>query len=75
MSDENAVFKILETVGDNGLKIKKDGPGEESQTIQLEKTQKINNQENKPGMLLITDDGRQFARLDSWPENVLLEIH
>lgn len=75
MSEKNSVFRILETVGDNGLKIQKDGPSEESQTIKLETTQKINNQENKPGMLLTTDDGRQFARLDSWPENVLIEIH
>lgn len=75
MSEEKSVFKILDTVGENGLKIQKDGPGEELQTIQLENSQKIKNQEDKPGMLLTTDDGRQFARLDSWPENVLIEIH
>ena len=68
MSEQNNVFKILEKVGDAGLKIQKEN-SDAAQTIQLSKTQAIKNQEEKPGLLLTTEDGRQFARLDSWPRN------
>ncbi len=75
MSDESRIFKILEKVGESGLKIQQDGSDALAQTIQLSKKKVIKNEDDQPGFILTTEDGRQFGRLDSWPEDVLVEIH
>jgi len=75
MSDESRIFKILEKVGESGLKIQQDGSDAIAQTIQLSKKKVIKNEDDQPGFILTTEDGRQFGRLDSWPEDVLVEIH
>ncbi len=75
MSDESRIFKILEKVGESGLKIQQDGSDTIAQTIQLSKKKVIKNEDDQPGFILTTEDGRQFGRLDSWPEDVLVEIH
>jgi len=75
MSDENRIFKILEKVGESGLKIQQDGSDAPAETIQLSKKKIIKNEDNQPGLILTTEDGRQFGRLDSWPEDVLVEIY
>ncbi len=75
MSIENNLFKILEKVGEYGLKIQQDGSDATAQTIQLTKKQVIKNEDDQPGLILTTEDGRQFGRLDSWPEDVLVEIY
>ncbi len=75
MSDESRIFKILEKVGESGLKIQQDGSDAIAQTIQLSKKQVIKNEDNEPGLILTSGDWRQFGRLDSWPEDVLVEIH
>ncbi|MFQ5573222.1 MAG: hypothetical protein ACE5EJ_03115 [Nitrosopumilaceae archaeon] len=74
MSDENKIFKIVEKVGESGLKIKLDRSDATPETIQISDTKKIKNEDGE-GMLIKTDDGRNFGRLDSWPQDVLLEIH
>ena len=75
MSDESRIFKILEKVGESGLKIQQDGSDAIAQTIQLSKQKVIKNEDDQPGFILTTEDGRQFGRLDSWPEDVLVEIY
>ena len=75
MSIENNLFKILEKVGESVLKIQQDGSDATTETIQLSNKQVIKNEDNEPGLILTTEDGRQFGRLDSWPEDVLVEIH
>ena len=75
MSDESRIFKILEKVGESGLKIQQDGSDAIAETIQLSNKQVIKNEDNEPGLILTTENGRQFGRLDSWPEDVLVEIH
>ena len=75
MSDESRIFKILEKVEEYGLKIQQDGSDATAQTIQLTKKQVIKNEDDQPGLIFTTEDGRQFGRLDSWPEDVLVEIH
>ena len=75
MSDESRIFKILEKVGESVLKIQQDGSDATTETIQLSNKQVIKNEDNEPGLILTTEDGRQFGRLDSWPEDVLVEIH
>ncbi len=75
MSIENNLFKILEKVGESGLKIQQDGSDTTAEIIQLSNKQVIKNEDNEPGLILTTGDGRQFGRLDSWPEDVLVEIH
>ena len=75
MSNENNVFRILEKVGESGLKIQQDGSDATAEIIQLSQKQVIKSEDNQPGLILITEDGRQFGRLDSWPEDVLVEIH
>ncbi len=75
MSDESRIFKILEKVGEFGLKIQQDGSDATAETIQLSKKKVIKNEDDQPGLILTTEDGRQFGRLDSWPEDVLVEIY
>ncbi len=75
MSDESRIFKILEKVGESGLKIQQDGSDAIAQTIQLSTKKVIKNEDDQPGFILTTEDGRQFGRLDSWPEDVLVEIY
>ncbi len=75
MSDESRIFKILEKVGESGLKIQQDGSDATAEIIQLSQKQVIKNEDDQPGLILTTEDGRQFGRLDSWPEDVLVEIH
>jgi len=75
MSDESRIFKILEKVGELGLKIQQDGSDAPAETIQLSTKKVIKNEDDQPGFILTTKDGRQFGRLDSWPEDVLVEIH
>ncbi len=75
MSDESRIFKILEKVENLVWKIQQDGSDATAQTIQLTKKQVIKNEDDQPGLILTTKDGRQFGRLDSWPEDVLVEIH
>jgi len=75
MSDESRIFKILEKVGESGLKIQQDGSDAIAQTIQLSQKKVIKNEDDQPGFILTTKDGRQFGRLDSWPEDVLVEIY
>jgi len=75
MSDESRIFKILEKVGEYGLKIQQDGSDATAQTIQLTNKQEIKNEDDQPGLILTTEDGRQFGRLYSWPEDVLVEIY
>ncbi len=72
MSDESRIFKILEKVGESGLKIQQDGSDAIAETIQLSKKKVIKNEDDQPGFILTTKDGRQFGRLDSWPEDVLV---
>jgi hypothetical protein len=74
MSDESRIFKILEKV-ESGLKIQQDGSDATAETIQLSNKRVIKNEDDQPGFILTTEDGRQFGRLDSWPEDVLVEIH
>jgi len=74
MSDESRIFKILEKVGESGLKIQQDG-SDIAQTIQLSNKRVIKNEDDQPGFILTTKDGRQFGRLDSWPEDVLVEVY
>jgi len=75
MSDESRIFKILEKVGESGLKIQQEGSDTTPETIQLSQKKVIKNEDDQPGFILTTEDGRQFGRLDSWPEDVLVEIH
>ena len=75
MLDESRIFKILEKVGESGLRIQQDGSDATAETIQISNTNKIKNENEQPGFILTTDDGRQFGRLDSWPQDVLVEIH
>ncbi len=75
MSDESRIFKILEKVGESGLKIQQDGSDATAEIIQLSQKKVIKNEDDQPGFILTTEDGRQFGRLDSWPEDVLVEIH
>ncbi len=75
MSDEGRIFKILEKVGESGLKIQQDSSDATAETIQLSNKRDIKNEDDQPGLILTTEDGRQFGRLDSWPEDVLVEIH
>jgi len=75
MSDESRIFKILEKVENLVWKIQQDGSGAPAETIQLSKKKVIKNEGEQPGFILTTEDGRQFGRLDSWPEDVLVEIY
>jgi len=75
MLDESRIFKILEKVGESGLKIQQDGSDATAETIQLSNKRVIKNEDDQPGFILTTEDGRQFGRLDSWPEDVLVEIY
>jgi len=58
MSDESRIFKILEKVGESGLKIQQDGSDAIAQIIQLSKKQVIKNEDDQPGLILTTEDGR-----------------
>jgi len=75
MSDESRIFKILEKVENLVWKIQQDGSDTIAQTIQISNKRVIKNEDDQPGFILTTKDGRQFGRLDSWPEDVLVEIH
>ncbi len=75
MSDESRIFKILEKVGESGLKIQQDGSDTTAEIIQLSKKKVIKNEDDQPGFILTTEDGRQFARFDTWPEDDLVEIY
>jgi len=74
MSDESRIFKILKKVGESGLKIQLDGSDGTAETIQLSNKRVIKDKDDQPGFILTTEDGRQFGRLDSWPEDVLVEF-
>ncbi len=58
MSHENNVFKILEKVGEYGLKIQQDGSDTTAEIIQLSNKQVIKNEDDQPGFILTTEDGR-----------------
>ncbi len=73
-SPEKSFFTILEQVNESHLKIKENIPESVEEWIEIAGTHPAENQDGKPAIMFITTQGRQFARLEEWPRNRLLEI-
>lgn len=73
-SEEKGFFTILEQVGESGFKIQENVPEAATELIEIAQSGTAKTEDGKPAIVLKTTEGRQFARLDDWPKNLLLEI-
>lgn len=73
-SQEKGFFTILEQVSESNLKIQENIPGSVEESIEITHSGPARTQDGKTATLLKTTQGRNFARLEEWPKNLLLEI-
>lgn len=73
-SEEKGFFTILEQVNESSFKIQENVPNASQETIEVAQSGSAKTQDGKPAVVFKTTQGRQFARLEEWPKNILLEI-
>ena len=71
---EEGFFTILEQLGETEYKIQENVPNSPKESIEISQSGKATTQDGKDALVLKTTQGRQFARLNEWPDNLLLEI-
>lgn len=72
--EEKGFFTIVEQVDKANYKIQENVPNSMAESIQIQQAVPAKTQDGKIATVLKTEQGRQFARLDEWPKNLLLEI-
>lgn len=73
-ASEKGFFTVLEQLGKTKIKIQENVPESVEESIEIAQTGPAKTQDGKDAILLTTNEGRQFARLEEWPGNLLLEI-
>lgn len=73
-SQERGFFTILGQEDDTKLKIQENVPESAEQFIEITQSGPAKTQDGKDAVVLKTTEGRQFAQLEEWPNNLLLEI-
>jgi len=73
-TSEKGFFTVLEQLGETKLKIQENVPESAEESIEIAQTGPAKTQDGKDAVVLKTTEGRQFARLEEWPGNLLLEI-
>ena len=72
--DEKGFFTILEQASESNFKIQENVPDAVAESIEIAQAGPAKTQDGKSATLFKTTEGRNFARLDEWPDNLLLEI-
>ena len=73
-TSEKGFFTVLEQLDETKLKIQENIPESVEESIEIAQTGPAKTQDGKDAVVLKTTEGRQFARLEEWPGNLLLEI-
>lgn len=71
---DQGFFTILEQLDETKFKIQENVPNSAKESIEISQSGKATTKDGKDAVVLKTTEGRQFARLDEWPKNLLLEI-
>lgn len=72
--DEKGFFTIVEQVDKSNYKIQENIPNSVEEPIEISQSVPAKTQDGKVATVFKTVQGRQFARLDEWPKNLLLEV-
>ena len=72
--NEKGFFRILEQKTESNYKIQENIPNSEAESIEIVQSGPAKTQDGKSATLFKTTQGRQFARLDEWPNDILLEL-
>jgi len=73
-SQEKGYFTILKQVSESSLKIQENVPESVEELIEIDQSGSAKTKEGIPVIVIKTTQGRQFARLQDWPKNLLMEI-
>ncbi len=73
-SQEKGYFTILNQVSESSLKIQENVPESVEELIEIDQSGSAKTKEGIPVIVIKTTQGRQFARLQEWPKNLLMEI-
>lgn len=73
-TNEKGFFKILEQTNESNFKIQENIPNSVAESIEIAQSGPAKTQDGKPATLFKTTEGRQFARLEEWPNDVLMEL-
>lgn len=72
--EEKGFFTIVEQLNKSNYKIQENIPNSEEELIDISQSSPAKTQDGKVVTLFKTIQGRQFARLEEWPKNLLLEV-
>lgn len=72
--NEENFFTILNQKTETGFTIQRNVPEAAKEQIEVKQIQQGKTQDDKPVLVLTTDIGRKFARLEEWPDGLLMEI-
>lgn len=73
--NEKGFFTIVEQVDKVNYKIQENIPNSVAEPIEIHQSVPAKTQDGKIATIFKTVGGRQFARLDEWPKNLLLEVN
>jgi len=73
-SQEKGLFTILEQIDESKYKIQENMPESKEESIEIVQSSPAKTDDGKDALIIKTTEGRQFARLDEWPKNLLLEV-
>lgn len=73
-TQEKGFFTILEQVSELNFKIQENVPNSVEESIEITHSGPAKTEDGKTVIVLKTTQGRNFARLEEWPKNLLLEI-
>ncbi|NIP62412.1 MAG: hypothetical protein GWN01_16690 [Nitrosopumilaceae archaeon] len=71
---EENFFTVVGQPTDTSLVVKKNSTEAEEEKIEISKVEDGKTQDEQPVQVYTTDNGRKFARLNEWPQGLLLEI-
>lgn len=72
--EDKGFFTIVEQVNESNYKIQENIPNAVEESIDIAQSSPAKTQDGKAVTLFKTLQGRQFARLEDWPKNLLLEV-
>lgn len=71
---EDNFFTVVEQPTDTSLVVRRNTSESEKEKIEISKVEDGKTQDEQPVQVYTTDQGRKFARLNEWPQGLLLEI-
>lgn len=71
---EENFFTVVEQPTDTSLVVRRNISESKDEKIEISKVEDGKTQDDQPVQVYTTEEGRKFARLEEWPQGLLLEI-